>query len=243
MRLEIVEVSRAAQLCSGQELSRWLSDSERAMYGRFPVPKRRREWLAGRIAAKKLACRELARLGFKTDKSKIGVNYSVSGRPLLLFQKIAQINPDFSLALPQWCLTLGHAGSWAAAALHETGLVGLDLEIIEHRTSAWLETAFHPIERTPELKASPYLQTEAWTVKEAVLKLLGIGFKADIWDVRCYLADGGGWYVRMSGLAGERYGEIGRPALHLSSRLISANTILTFAFTQVETMKDVKCET
>ena len=57
---------------------------------------------------------------------------------------------------------------------HSDRGVGVDLEIVEPRSSAFLRTWFTEVEQRLA-KDSTLRQTLIWTVKEAVLKSLGLG--------------------------------------------------------------------
>lgn len=165
-----------------------LSEREAAQYAAFLMEKRRKEWLAGRLAAKAL----LAGPG---------------GNPAAF-----EINPD-RLGRPSCggeLVSISHSNGWALAAVKPgSAFLGADLEIVEARHPAWYRDYFHQ----SELPApDPSAATRLWTVKEALLKALGLGLMADPLDIRT------GERVRFTGKALERYRELGSPEFSVETR-------------------------
>ena len=72
-------------------------------------------------------------------------------------------------------ISISHCNQMGWAALNRTGLIGLDVEHISPRSSAFLKHWFTTSEQKL-LGDSALWQTVAWTCKEAVSKLLGSGF-------------------------------------------------------------------
>lgn len=153
---------------------RWeaaLSDTERAIYDSLGVDKRRRDWLGGRVAAKRAAQRQMA-LPFPRLEVVAKPEGEDRGRPELWID---------GLRAPGY-LSITHAHGLALATYGDSP-VGLDLERVEARDSSFLEVAFTAPERA-RLLAVPADQrdraiTAAWCRKEAYAKLLGLGLRAD----------------------------------------------------------------
>lgn len=192
------------------------SPSERSFAANLKLPKRRRDWLAGRLAAKRLLAKRLT--GLRLDQIVIlprpdgSPRVDVPGRP------------DFR----RWPLTIAHSAAGAAAALgSQGGLVGADLEAVEPRSPAWIALFTHESERSGGLE-SPLEQTRLWTLKEAVAKLLGTGFSVGFHDIR-FTPE-----LELSGKAFVRWEALGRPAIAFDSREV-LGSVLSVAYTPEET--------
>ena len=86
--------------------------------------------------------------------------------------------------------------------------MGLDRECIEARSPAFLRTWYLPAE-VALVGADPVAQTVAWTVKEAVLKLLGTGMALSPLRVEVVALRPRSAEVRLHGEAAERAAELG----------------------------------
>ncbi len=158
-RLNIVEISKVPP---AQD---FLTKREMETYKTFKVEKRKKEWLGGRYALKTLACDF-----FSFDIKSMEVANLPSGQPILL--------APGGNKLP---VSITHSGPYAAAAIALTGpAIGLDIEVIEQRSSAWVKQCFD--KREISSKSAPFL-TELWAKKEAVLKFLGVGLKLSCTDI------------------------------------------------------------
>jgi 4'-phosphopantetheinyl transferase len=132
----------------------------------FRLDKRRKEWVAGRYALKKLATSF-----FTFEMKKMEVRNHPSGKPMLLVPG--------GTHLP---VSITHSGDYAAAVIALTGEnVGIDLEIIEKRGVSWAEQSFNKEEISSN---AAFFLTELWAKKEAVLKFLGVGLSIDMTDIR-----------------------------------------------------------
>lgn len=186
----------------------FLSRAELEKYGGFKVEKRRRDWLGGRYAAKTLL-REI--LGLGLSLRKIEISYDGFGRPVW--------DGDAGVHL----VSITHSGPFCAAAAKAgpTVFLGLDLEKAEPRVAPWYDDYFHK-EELP--RHDPELATRLWTEKEALLKALGIGLKADPLDIKI------GKDIQFSNAALKRYEELGRPEYLIeTSRLDSGYYLSTAA--------------
>lgn len=152
----------------------WLSLEEQAVYTQFRFPKRQKEWLSGRYVAKTL---------LKT------VNSSVES---LRFDEMTVRNkPDgapFIVCggerLPG-SLSLSHRGCMATAAWCDSDKfhIGIDLEVIEEKSKGFIEDYFTESEAAAVLNLPTDMVHLAasliWSGKEAILKALQIGLRAD----------------------------------------------------------------
>jgi len=149
-------------------------------------PKRRREWLLGRWTAKNLlrqcdpACAGLA-------LADITVENEPAGAPFLLVQ-----------AGQRWpgSLSLSHRDDLAVCALtlQPGRSVGIDLEKVELRSEEFILDYFTPAE-IERIAACPPGQHErwvalTWSIKEALLKLAGIGLRLDTRKIELVRAAG-----------------------------------------------------
>ncbi len=182
-----------------------LSALETAAFDRLASTLRRREWLAGRMAAKRAVSKWLQRQGADLAASEIEIGNEPSGRPVCRLP-MGATGPEISIT---------HAGGLAVCALSESGPIGVDCEPIAPKTAGVLAL----VAGASELAAaghSPEAQTRLWCSKEAVLKLLGLGFSCAPTDVR---VEAGA--VALHGDARRRWEELGRPPIFLAERVVS----------------------
>jgi 4'-phosphopantetheinyl transferase len=147
-----------------------LSTAERRELARCRTDKRRREFVAGRLAAH----RALERLAPGTRAEVLArADGQDAGRPLL--------SPARGLAL-----SLSHSTGLAVAALARGAPLGVDLERTLEVSEAFLEEAFCPGEwegYVPVCAGRLDASTAAWAMKEAVLKVWGVGLRAPLLQV------------------------------------------------------------
>jgi phosphopantetheinyl transferase len=147
-----------------------LSKGELFSYDHFKTEKRKNEWLGGRVALKKAVSKIIKDLNPKD----INASYDVlKGSPVLTVK--GEVMP--------YSISISHCGDWAGAVLsaEEHKHLGLDIERIEPRPASWMEDYFH---KTELIDTDDTFLTELWTKKEAVLKALGLGLKANLMDIR-----------------------------------------------------------
>lgn len=203
--VELVSIAEAEVLIAyPATLGDWLGVEERAAFDQFATPKRKRDWLAARVAAKRLVGRRLEGLGRPRPRPAIVIGSAATREP---FVALPEGGPD-----PELPISLSHAGDYGACALAEPGCrVGMDLERIEPRDPAWRELMADDSELEPDLLDSSEGLTRLWTAKEAVLKLLGLGLSVDLRNVM-RRTDGG---VQLAGAAQERWKDFGSPRIDL----------------------------
>lgn len=173
----------------GLEAGDSLSPAEALRYSAFKMEKRRKEWLAGRLAAKTLLA------GLRGgDLSSFEIAADHLGRP----------------ACGGALLSISHSNGWAMAVIKPgSTFLGADLEKIEARHPAWYADYFHPAE-LPE--PDPSEATRLWSLKEALLKALGLGLMADPLEIKA-AAD-----ISFSGKTLARYKELGSPRFTVETR-------------------------
>lgn len=186
-----------------------LCDKEAALYAALKTQKRRRDWLAARWAAKRLIADAL----LTKDLRRIEILNDDDGRPW-------PYCPG-SLAA-DWTLSLTHSGELAGAAIDPSGRpLGLDLEKVEPRDPAFIPVAFSEIELAGGRDDDAL--TRLWTIKEAVLKFLGLGLSVDLHDVLALPV------LELRGKAAEKHAAMGGPKIVLTSRKEDGHW-LTLAF-------------
>ncbi|RLQ85195.1 4'-phosphopantetheinyl transferase family protein [Notoacmeibacter ruber] len=136
-----------------------LSRDELTLWRGFPLARKRREWLAGRMAAK---------AALQADRLERGLE------PLPF--RTLPVLPDDGRSGPvqsplDGCLTISHSGTMAAAA-HSDTPIGIDIERLRAFTPAVIQQFVSPTESRllgPCPDDDPRL-TLLWSAKEAVLK-------------------------------------------------------------------------
>lgn len=160
----------------------WLSPREARVLAGLVAPPRRATWLAGRWLAKAEAALRLAdNVARPADIEVLAApdgapELFVAGRPLGL------------------CLSITHRAGWAAAALahDDATLIGVDLELVEPRSAAFVRDYLCPAERRWVAEhADPALAANlVWSAKEAALKALRCGLRRDVTTVEVSPGDG-----------------------------------------------------
>jgi len=137
-------------------------------------PKRRREWLSGRLAAKKLIAMCVPGME-NVPFAKITIANSATGAPYArTADKILPIQ-----------LSISHREGWAAASVSlNSGISqGIDLEWVEDHPLSFYEDFFTADEvrilKNYGVEQRAWAGSLIWSAKEAVLKALGQGLSVD----------------------------------------------------------------
>ncbi len=188
---------------------RWLSPGEREQVASFRFTKRRQEYLTRRWTVKH-AIAEVLRLDGSTDHptglAAIEVRNHPSGAPWVAV--------DGSPAPIEISLT-DRAG-WAVCVVgrpETTEPIGVDLELVEPRSAGFVSDFFTERERrwVASLPAGDDRDAAAnlvWSAKEAALKVLQVGLRADTRTVEVTIEDAGvlGWSpLVVTARSGERF--------------------------------------
>lgn len=159
---------------SHREAGIFLSPEEQQKLATLRFPKRRDEWLAGRWAAKSLV-RSLPEWG-DIPFAQIEIGNNPEGAPFVRL-------PEGRT--PPGCLSISHSGPFAFCALAaESGFrFGVDLEKVEPRSGSFVRDFFTPEEQRL-VDAVPVGEQEIavtliWSLKESMLKALGMGLRLD----------------------------------------------------------------
>ncbi len=171
----------------GEESCPWrtdfLSAREWERFEGLHFPRRRREWLLGRYAAKALLSRVEADL---TDRpwSTIEILNEESGAPVVLVNGQPR----------EGTLSISHRAGLAFVAWKPDGReLGVDIERIEERRQVFEEDYFTAVEREALSRSPVDLRTLAvtllWSLKESALKALHKGLRLDTRQVEVALPD------------------------------------------------------
>ncbi|MGC8602261.1 MAG: SDR family NAD(P)-dependent oxidoreductase [Desulfomonilaceae bacterium] len=163
------------------ELARFFEDDDIESILGNATPKRRREWISGRI----LMRRALARFmsingnGHKSLK-KIRIINDQLGKPKALVSGDA--NSEFAT------LSLSHSNGLVMASATTSKAfygLGVDIEKVQDRNVSWSNDYFSDseIELANSSHNPAIFLTRFWSLKEASLKALGVGLRYDLRDI------------------------------------------------------------
>ena len=173
-------------LAKGQAPPGLLSAREEAILAGLTLLPRRRKWLLGRWAAKRLlgelAAEDsglVAGLPRNEDwRSQFSILNDESGVPY--------VDQRGQGRLPL-SLSISHRGDWglAAIALVSGARIGADIETVEPRDPALVRQFFSESEADCVAGGGDVNRTVAriWSAKEAVLKAMGVGLRHDTRDI------------------------------------------------------------
>ena len=201
----------------------YLAVEERRQFARLRMRKRRLDWLAGRIVAKRCVLASWPHVGPSPRASDIVVGTTDLGEPTLSFA-----GAHGEVAAPKISISHGGGIAMAACSWQADRLPGVDVQPITRRDAAFGKTYFTLAEQSAVAQAVARKATRpelAWTVrwalKEAALKALGIGARVDFKDlVVTPLAgeQGERWQVEFFGQAEQHLLQRGAEAL--AARLV-----------------------
>jgi phosphopantetheinyl transferase (holo-ACP synthase) len=169
----------------------FLTPDELAAWSALKVPKRKNEWLGGRLAAKLAGA---AAFFPGVPLREIEVRRELTGSPFLVCRGERRH------------VSISHSAGVCAAAAGP-GFLGLDIEETAPRHPGWYRDYFSPAEREGRDDAA---MTALWAAKEALFKALGLGLACDTSD-----ADLSGPEPVLRGRALARWEELGRPPFSL----------------------------
>lgn len=172
-----------------------LGRHEVPLYQGLRCEKRRLDWLAGRLAAKRALRRYFCDLqGRSPALTALEISYDSQGAP--------------RCALPQApFLSISHCAAGGLCAVGLSGRrVGADWEVVVSRGPELTRLFACPGE-LPLGPEDPFAQTRLWALKEAALKLLGLGLAAAPTEVRAQP------WLGLAGRTRQRWEDLGSPAL------------------------------
>jgi phosphopantetheinyl transferase (holo-ACP synthase) len=185
-RTILVHASEHPALAQGQAPPGLLSPAEKTILAGLTLLPRRRKWLLGRWAAKRL----LGELTAEDNGIVAGLPRNQDWR-----RQFSILNDEAGVPyvdqpgrgrLPL-SLSISHRGDWglAAIALVVGARIGADIETVEPRDPALVRQFFSESEADRVAGGGDIDRTVAriWSAKEAVLKAIGIGLRHDTRDI------------------------------------------------------------
>jgi phosphopantetheinyl transferase len=183
-RYVLASASEHPSLAQGQAWPGLLSPREEEILAGLTFFPRRRKWLLGRVAAKRLVRQSPGMLD--VPPASISVFNRASGEPFVV------IEGQMEWGLP---ISISHRSELGLAAtpIRSGVAIGADLETIEPRDLSLVRQFFTEREAALVAQAGPTADevvARIWSAKEAVLKLLGLGLRLDTREIEVSL-DGG----------------------------------------------------
>ena len=167
----IVYADLAPEAAREAEALAWLSDAELARRGRFVDAAARRRHTLCRAALRATLCQRL-----ECGNQELAIVPGEFGKPFALVRG-APAEIGFNVS---------HSGSHGLIAFSREGRLGVDVEELAapRNLELLIDSALTPGEKADVLSMSPTEQTRGflrlWTIKEALLKALGVGLSLDV---------------------------------------------------------------
>jgi 4'-phosphopantetheinyl transferase len=157
----------------------WLTARERAVQDRLTIPKRRADWRLGRWAAKAALSAVLA-----VEPHRVSVIAAPDGAPEPFVDDLPVPNS----------LSISHRAGVGLAVVGTGVVVGGDLEMVEHRSAAFVREWFDEHEQASIANARVGVRRDElacllWSVKEASAKVLREGLRLDPRSASVHLDD------------------------------------------------------
>lgn len=177
----LVHAGEYPSLAQGQAWPGLLSPREEAILAGLAYLPRRRKWLLGRVAAKRLVRAMADEPGLDVPDDAISVLNHPSGEPFVVIEGRGDWTRPISLSHRS-------AVGLAAAPLDRARAIGADVETIEARDPALVRQFFTAGEATAiEAGDRDVLVARIWSAKEAALKVLGLGLRLDTRAVEVHI--------------------------------------------------------
>jgi len=145
-----------------------LTMTERAVLDKLPIERRRRDWLAGRLAAKRglrAACRRRGET--VPPYTAIEIRNDAHGAPRFTMAERRDLDERLDISI-------AHSNGTAVAAVMDrlSGTVGVDVEVTKPLSIELLKRVLRPheIARLDALSNAAPTALEMWTGKEAAMK-------------------------------------------------------------------------
>ncbi|MCA9924897.1 MAG: 4'-phosphopantetheinyl transferase superfamily protein [Anaerolineales bacterium] len=151
------------------------------------IEKRQRDWLLGRWTAKQLIQAVLRDQGRHEAPDALCIGNRAGGEPFFQFAQ-GETADNYPLTL-----SISHSANHAFCAVVERPFwpLGADIERIETRHPGFVQDYFTNEEQALVAQAPPPMQdtliTAVWSAKEAALKALHVGLRADTRAVSCLI--------------------------------------------------------
>jgi len=168
INLDSLEETMLQEQADGHLLS-LLSSREKELFSGFAYPKRRREWLGGRLAAKYAVFQLLQREGTPETLSALSIMPNSNGSP--------RISNSFPTRDELPALSISHSGRFAVAMAAAAESCGIDIQKVSAQTVRVADRFCEPDELQILREHAPLLNekeqmTLLWSAKEALKKAL-----------------------------------------------------------------------
>lgn len=144
------------------DLKKSLIDEEQDKYKKFDKISRK-DFAAGRVALRESLASFKKIQNLMSLPLDIKVNYEESGKPFLERNKKLEIS-------------ISHSNGWGAALVSNFKFVAIDIEKIKSRDTSLIDYVLSKKERgLIKVEITDEILSVCWTMKEAIMKALGIG--------------------------------------------------------------------
>jgi phosphopantetheinyl transferase len=189
----------------------WLSPEEIDELCQRGTVKRQQDRIAGRVAAKQAVSKLTS-----AKPEDIRIHSRASGEPFAIVDTYKLIYVSISHRD-------GHA---IAVADHQR--IGIDLEGIEHRDTHFITDWFRHDEQLL-VRSTQILSSVAWSIKEAVLKVLGRGMALSPHDIAIRAINEGDATIELFGEAASCHRELGEGNIAINWELEQENEVIVTA--------------
>lgn len=197
--IDISTVERRLMERGETSYDKFLTDWEYAYKNEIKIPKRRIDFLSGRLAAKRAIRRHIEKNTAQNPLAHNNVRFSdieirrtVTGRPMVFIKDGSSRN-----GLSDFLISISHTqGVAASLACHKSACkgIGIDIEKIESKDDSLLDVAFtdNEIRLLEEYRIKGNGRGHAmfeenlarfWSIKEAAMKSMGVGVNIDLKDI------------------------------------------------------------
>lgn len=185
--LPLAEVEPLLKPQADAALSLLLSPKERTHFATLTVRKRRLEWLAGRLVAKRVILASWMLDGPAPGPDAIVIAADAAGAP-----QIDVVGRILGPNVPLLSVSHGAGRAIAMVSWQPAQLPGIDVEEVAERVPAFATTYFTLAEQArAKQDAEPSrMLTAMWAVKEATGKALGLGTRLDYLSVEALPNEG-----------------------------------------------------
>lgn len=222
--IDISNVKRRLKTRGNAAYRPLLTDWEFSYIDSMKFLKRKSDFLSGRLAGKKAVNRLLTKDRVKGEEflsfNNIEIKRTVTGRPLVFINKAST---DLLISITH---TEGVAASYVCNKKEFKG-IGIDIEKIDKRDKSIIDIAFTTDEIAKFENISENSQyerlyediTKLWSIKEAVLKSLGVGVNIDLKNIEVVNSNSNdnGTEVRLRDEAKKRFELLGGEGIKVES--------------------------